>query len=175
MLIFHSEVICCLPVHLSAIAFHVLPLSSSQDFLFISHLSPYFLSSLITLPVLFPNDSVPVSLCLLRRSGRLGCFPVERRVPAVYLSISLVNISNNSINNTWAVINKLHKHPRRTSSLGLVLADLVGDKEMMERLWRVAELSVNSCGCVLRRSERWDVQAICDFIGKLFNLRSESV
>lgn len=134
-LISHSTVMCCLPVHLSPTAFHVLPLSSSLDFLFISHLSLNFLSSLITLPAPFPNNSFLVSLCLLRRSGRLGCFPVEHRVPAVYLFISLVNISNNSINNTWAVINKLHKHPRRTSSLGLVLADLVGDKETMERLW----------------------------------------
>ena len=73
-------------------------------FLFISHLSANFLSCLVSLPVPFPNHSFPVfSLRLLRRSGRLGCFPVERRVPAVYLSISLVNFSDNTSNNTWGL------------------------------------------------------------------------
>ena len=119
-------------VYLSTITFHALPLSFSLVFLFTSHLSPNFLSSPIPLPVPFPNESFPVSLCLPRRSGHLGCFPIEHYVPAIYLSISLVNMSNSNINNTWAVINKFHKHPRRTSSLGLVLTDLMRDKEMME-------------------------------------------
>lgn len=45
----------------------------------------------------------------------------------------LLNISNNNnISNTWAVINKSHKHPRGTSSLGLVLTDLLRDKEMIK-------------------------------------------
>lgn len=104
------------------------------------------------------------SICLLGRSGRIGCFPVECYVLAVYLSISLVNITNNSINNTWAVINKLHKHPRRTSSLGLVLTDLVRDKEMMEgTVVSCLTLSKFLWLCFWKRSER--VQTMCEFTG----------
>lgn len=143
-LISYFAVARCLFIHppLHFMHFHF---PSPWTLVYLSPLPSFPLPPLIALPVAFPNHSFPP---LLGRSGRLGCFPAERRVPAAYLSISLVNISNNSINNTWAVINKLHKHPRRTSSLGSVLNDLVGDKGMMERLWCVAELSANSCGCV---------------------------
>lgn len=43
----------------------------------------------------------------------------------------------------------------------------------MEWLWWVAELSANSCGCVFwkKRSERGELQAMCEFTGRVFNLR----
>lgn len=48
------------------------------------------------------------------------------------------------VNNTWAPINKLHKHPRRRRSLGLVPTDPAGDEEIME----LDCAMLNSCACV---------------------------
>lgn len=102
------------------------------------------------------------TIYFLRGSGHIGCFQLECNVLAV--SVSLANITNININNTWTVINKLHKHPRRTPSLGLVLTDLLGDKAMMERtVVSCLTLSKFLWLCFWKRSDR--VQAMCELTG----------
>lgn len=95
---------------------------------------PPFPSSLalITLQLPFPDDSSPVSCRLLRRSGHLGCYTQRNATFQLSASPSLVSVNNSSINSTWAVANKLHKHSRRISSVSLALTDLAVGWEMME-------------------------------------------
>lgn len=123
--------------------------------------SPLISSPLSLLPQ-SPSDLF--TIYFFRRSGHIGCFQLECNVLAVHLSMSLANITDININNTWAVINKLHKHPRRTPSLGLVLTDLLGDKAMMERTV-VSCLTLSKFLWLFFRKRSERVQAMCELTG----------
>lgn len=103
-----------------------------SKFLFIFNLSPHFLSSLICLPVTFPNNSFPFSPCVQWKPGHLSGFTLEHHTPAINTLSLLLTLAPNKNINVGLVINKLQRNPRRTSSFGLVLTGLVVDKEMME-------------------------------------------
>lgn len=121
-----------LPVCSSSLPVDVHPLSVSSVIINLSPL-PY-------LPLLSRHSPSPLPKCLpppiLSVSSEDQVVKVASQWNTVFQpSTSHVNISNKSINNTWDVINTLHKHPRGTYRLGLMLTDRVGDKDMMERLW----------------------------------------